>query len=307
MKHVHCLGVLVVDALSGPIPHYPVPGHTTQVNTETIRFMPGGGAANTASALRMMGIPVSIFSKVGDDPTGMFLLRELEARGVDTRGICVSNDDATPFTFVAMHPDGERTFIHTPGANRTFSTRDIDRTALFDTDYLFYSDLWVMPRLDGKPGAELLQEARARGVVTLLDECWGLGPRRESFEVMVPHADYLLPSYHDLLEIYPKNKPEEIVDILHDLGATKIILKMGKAGCLLSFDRRIETLASVATRVVDTTGAGDAFVAGFIAGLVHGCEDRESAVIGSRAAAACIQHVGGAVGIPSFQSLRQDK
>jgi len=294
-----------VDALSGPIPHYPIPGQCIQVNAETIRFLPGGGAANTASALCQMGIPARVFSKVGDDPNGRFLLSELAAQGVDTRRIRVSGNDSTPFTFVGIHPDGERTFIHTPGANRTFSAEEIDRETLFDTDYLLYDDLWVLPRLDGKPGAELLREARARGVVTLLDECWGLGPNRGSFEIMVPHVDCLLPSYHDLLHIYPQKTPEEIIAVLHNLGAQNIILKMGKAGCLLSCGTGIEAMPSVATEVVDTTGAGDAFVAGFIAGLVHGCDPRQSALIGSRAAAACIRHVGGAVGIPSFESLQQ--
>jgi sugar/nucleoside kinase (ribokinase family) len=305
MKRVHCLGVLVVDALSGPLRHYPIPGRITQVNTETIRFMSGGGAANTASALCQMGIPAAVFSKLGDDPNGVFLLRELEAHGVDTRGICVSKTDTTPFTFVGVHPDGERTFIHTPGANRTFSLADIDRQALLNADYLLYDDLWVMPRLDGKPGAGLLEEAQTQGIVTLLDECWGLGPSRESFETMVPHAEYVLPSYHDLSAIYPGKTPEEIIAILHQLGAKKVVLKMGKAGCLLSCGGAVQAIASVATRVLDTTGAGDSFVAGFIAGLVRGCTDRESAVIGSRTAAVCIQHVGGAVGIPSFETLRE--
>ena len=303
MKRVHCMGVLVVDALSGPIPHYPVPGTTTQVNTDTVTFMPGGGVANVSSALCNMGIPATVFSKIGDDPTGALLMQELSGRGVDTAGVRISKSDPTPFTFVGMHPDGERTFIHTPGANKTFSASDINRDELFDTDYLLYDDLWVMPRLDGEPGAELLREARSREVVTLLDECWGLGPVRETFELMVPHVDYLLPSYHDLQAIYPGKAPEEVTTVLHDLGAKVVVLKMGKNGCLLSRDGKRERFPSAATEIVDSTGAGDAFVAGFIGGLVHGCGHRRSTLIGSQAAAACIRHVGGSSGIPPFERL----
>jgi sugar/nucleoside kinase (ribokinase family) len=61
MAVVHCLGVLVVDALSGPLAQYPVPGVTTQVNTASIKFLPGGGAANTSSALGQLGISVAVF------------------------------------------------------------------------------------------------------------------------------------------------------------------------------------------------------------------------------------------------------
>src|SRR5215469_12817042 len=100
MATVHCLGVLVVDALSGPLPHYPVPEVTTQVNTRSIKFLPGGGAANTASALAQLGIPVGVFSKVGADPNGSFLRAELNRKGVDTSSIRESQDESTPFTFV---------------------------------------------------------------------------------------------------------------------------------------------------------------------------------------------------------------
>ena len=82
MADVHCLGVLVVDALSGPISEYPVPGVVAQVNTKSIKFLAGGGAANTGSALGQMGIPVAVFSKVGGDINGLFLRAELERNGV---------------------------------------------------------------------------------------------------------------------------------------------------------------------------------------------------------------------------------
>src|SRR5271166_206542 len=110
MATAHCIGVLVVDALSGPLPRYPVPGVTTQVNTRSIHFLAGGGAANTASALGQLGVPVAIFSKVGTDMNGRFLRAELERNGVDISHVRESAKDSTPFTFVGIHPGGDRSF-----------------------------------------------------------------------------------------------------------------------------------------------------------------------------------------------------
>jgi len=275
-----------MDALSGPLRGYPVPGEMTQVVTDSIRFAAGGGAGNTASALGQMGADVAVFSKVGKDPNGEFIIESLRKRGVRTENVCVSQTDSTPFTFVGVHPGGERTFIHTPGANRTFCLDDIDQARLLSADFLLYNDLWVLPLIDGRPGAELLARAREQGVVTLLDECWGLGPRRKVWEMMIAHADYVLPSFDDLSAIYPHCTPEGIVELLHASG-------------------RLTRLPARATEIVDTTGAGDCFDAGFIAGLTRGLSDVQAAEIGNLAAAACIRHVGGSVGIPRFCSLRK--
>ena len=303
---VSCLGVLVVDALSKPLSGYPIPGKRPQVVTDSIRFLPGGGSANTSLALAQMGIPVTVFSKIGADQNGQFILDELQRHGVETSCICTAEHETTPFTYVGIHPNGERTFLHTPGTNRTFTLEDIDCEAVLRGDFLLYQDLWVLPGVDGQPGAGLLAKARDRGLVTFLDECWGLGPNREAWETMLPHADYALPSLDDMKAIYSESEPETIVRLLHENGARKVVIKMGKDGALLSSDGTTSLIPAYATDVVDTTGAGDCFDAGFIAGLAHGLSDVKAAHSGSLAAAACLRHVGGAVGIPPFASLLED-
>ena len=300
---VHCLGAVVVDALSHPLDAYPVPGVRTQANTESLTMTSGGGAANSAAALAQLGIPAAVFSKVGDDPHGAFLLREIERHGVDTRGIRVSPDDTTPFTYVGIHPDGQRTFIHTPGANKTFSIRDLDLDRLLDCGYLLYQDLCVLPQLDAPSGADILAAARRRGVVTLLDECWGFGPDRALWERVAPHADFLLPSFDDMRILYPGASPDEIADRLLSLGGGTVVLKMGAEGCLLASAGTRRRVPACPVNVVDTTGAGDCFDAGFLAGLVHGMPPEQAAEIAAAAAAACIGHIGASTGIPPFETL----
>lgn len=303
MATVHCIGVLVVDALSGPLSQYPVPRLKTQVNTRSIKFQAGGGAANTGAALGQLGLSVAIFSKVGADITGRFLLQELEKSGVEVGQIRKSSKEATPFTFVGLHPGGERSFIHTPGCNLTFSTRDLDLNALYDCKFLLYQDMWVLPKLDRAAAGRILAGARRRGVVTLLDECYGLGPNREVFEAALPHCDVVLPSYDDMRLIYPHLDPKRLARTLRDRGAARVVLKLGKQGCLVANESGITHLPSLATVIRDTTGAGDCFDAGFIAGLANGLSDVDAARIGSLTAAACIRSVGGAVGIPKYKTL----
>ena len=305
MGRINCLGVLVVDALSGPLARYPAPRKETQVVTKSVRFAAGGGAANTGSALAKMGLDVGVFSKVGDDPNGAFLRNELTRAGVDTGGIRTVAGETTPFTFVGIHPDGDRTFIHTPGANLTFCAADIDMDALLAADMLLYQDCWVLPQLDGGPGAGILAEARRRGVKTALDECWGFGPRRDVLEIMLPHCDYFLPSVDDLRGIYPDWPPARLAAHFLSLGVGVVVLKTGAGGCLVA-QRTGQTLVPAQpVRVVDTTGAGDCWDAGFLAGITHGRDVVTAARIGHACAAFGIEHVGGSEGVPSYETVLQ--
>lgn len=261
---------------------------------------PGGGAANTPSALARMGLDIAAFSKIGNDPNGQFLLNELKQAGVDTSGICISAKDSTPFTFVGIHADGDRTFIHTPGANVTFCLEDLDLDRVLDCQYLLYQDVWVLPGFDGAPAAKLLAEARRRGVVTFVDEAYGYGPKREALEAMLPHCDYVMPSFDDLQHIYPNSTPEQLADRLIGLGAGAAVIKMGPKGCFVAHGTTRQYVSAYPANVVDTTGAGDCWDAGFIAALTSGKDPVAAAQIGCACAAFGIEAVGGATGVPHY-------
>jgi sugar/nucleoside kinase (ribokinase family) len=299
MATINCIGVAVMDALSGPLREYPSRRQRVQVVTDSVAFIPGGGAVNVASTLAQLGHEVALFTKVGDDANGREVVSALSAVGVDTSCVRVSAGDSTPFTFVGVHEDGERTFIHTPGANRTFGVGDIEKETLLDCNYLVYMDLWVQPMLDGDAGAQILREARGRGVVTLLDECWGLGPDRAVLEQMVSHADYVLPSLDEVGTLYPGLSKSAVADHLLGLGAGTVVLKMGTEGCFVRTADAAEQVPVVPAEAVDTTGAGDSFNAGFIAGLVRGLPPVDAAKLGVQVASRRIGVIGGSTPIPT--------
>ncbi len=305
MKRVHCVGIVVVDLLNGPIREYPVPRAVPMITAEWTRVMPGGGAANAPSALARMGVPVAAFSKVGDDLNGEFIRRELEKVGVDTSGFHISKTESTPFTFVAIHGDGDRTFIHTPGANMSFTIGDLDLDRVLAADFLLYHDLWVLPAFDGKPAAKLLAEAQKRGVTTFLDEGFGYGPKRDPLEEMLPYCDYFTPSYDDLRGIYPGAAPDELAAKLLARGARNVVLKLGREGCLVARGNERHRVPACSANVVDTTGAGDCWDAGLIAALAQGEDVLHAARVGNACAAFGIEAIGGSAGVPAYDAVRR--
>jgi sugar/nucleoside kinase (ribokinase family) len=206
---------------------------------------------------------------------------------------------------VGIHSDGDRTFIHTPGANVTFSLKDIDLDRALACEFLLYHDLWVLPGFDGAPAATLLGEARRRGVVTFLDEGFGYGPRREPLEAMLPHCDYFIPSLDDLQAIYPNSSAPDLAERLLALGAGAVVLKMGREGCFVAHGTTRKQVPAFPAKVVDTTGAGDCWDAGFIAALACGMDTVAAARMGCACAAFGIEAVGGATGVPSYDAVRQ--
>lgn len=292
MPTVHVLGVGVVDAISGPLKEYPQPKSHPQVTTNSVQFCPGGGAVNVAATLAHLGVDVGLFTKIGDDSNGRLITDTLSGYGVDVSGVVVSDAGATPFTFVGLHPDGERTFVHTPGTNLTFSPQDTDTDLLLECTYLLYPDLHALPALDAGGAADLMAEAQRRGVITLLDECWGMGPNRATFESVARFADHVIPSLDDLLAIYPGLSPSQIGTHILESGPSSVILTMGAEGCLVCTAGRQTRIPAKSVAVTDTTGAGDSFNAGFLLGLTMARDVVGAARLGVAVAAARVQVLG---------------
>jgi hypothetical protein len=248
-----------------------------------------------------MGMRPKLFSRLGDDFAGRFLLEELNRCGVDTANVKVVPGDSSAFTLVGIHLDGGHSFVHTSGANAHLALADLALDRLCACDILMYQDFGALPALDGLAGAFVLGEAKKAGVTTVLDE--DMWPGLDALAKVLPAVDYFLPGRETVERLLPGCDLGSSARRFQDMGAKTVVIKMSKEGCLCLENGTLSAFPSVADKVVDTTGAGDSFDAGFLAGLTIGLSTDQCIRLASHTAAAKIANVGGSGGIPRLSKL----
>lgn len=265
---VACLGILVADVVVHPVGELPPGGSLGLVGR--IELHGGGCALNVASALARLGLRASVFGKVGADALGGHLVHLLDARGVDTRHIV--RDPATPTSasVVLVDGDGERTFLHAPGANALLAEGELDLDALYDARWLHVGGAGLLERLDGEPLARILAGAQERGLTTSLDTAWDASGRWERVGPCIPHVDLACPSLAEARSVSGEEDVAAVASWLRAKGPEWVALTMGPEGCYASgpgFDGHVAAPRAVA---VDSTGAGDAFAAALIHARIAG-------------------------------------
>lgn len=185
-----------------------VPGKLRIVDAPAIST--GGAVSNTGLALHRLGIPVRLVGKIGDDDLGRIVLRVFERHSPAlTAGVVVSKKDQTSYTIILEPPGRDRMFLHCPGANDTFTARDVT-TAQLSGARLFHFGyppiMRCMYQQDGQELATLLRRVKKAGLTTSLDMAQP-DPNSEAgranwvsiLEKVLPHVDVFLPSIDEIL------------------------------------------------------------------------------------------------------------
>jgi sugar/nucleoside kinase (ribokinase family) len=291
MGEVVCLGILVADVLARPVDDVPW-GSLGLVDEVVLRG--GGCALNTASALVKLGVPASVVGKVGADPFGDFVLGLLDERGVGRAGVVRDPSVPTSATVGLVSAGGERTFLHTYGANAHVRADEVD---LAGASCLHVAGALVLEALDGEPMAGLLAEARRRGVLTSLDTVYDASGRWSRVEPSLPHLDVASPGIAEARAISGEDDPSAVAAWFRSRGVGTVALKMGAEGCYVSGDGYEGRVPAPRVAAVDGTGAGDAFDAGLLAGLLAGRPLEESARLGCAAGALATTAMGAFEGV----------
>ncbi|MFA5864178.1 MAG: carbohydrate kinase family protein [Phycisphaerae bacterium] len=314
MTDIVNVGIATVDAIGRTIDTVPAPKEL--VLFDKLAITTGGCAVNAAIDLGKMGIANSLIVKLGTDMLGDFVLEQAKGFGIDVSGVIREKATNTPFTFVMVDSTGERRFVHTMGTNATLQASDINIDFIALHKFCYIGGVMLMPALDGKPLAGVLKKIRARGVQTLLDTVYVQASQDRWREVIFPmlsELDYFVPSEPEAMAITGLTDPVEMAKFFQDNGGKNIVVKLGEKGV---YYRKANgdngfVKAYKVCRVEDTTGAGDSWDAGFLAGLSSGLDFSEACRLGNATATFCIQAPGASTGIPSLQTIlefqRQNK
>lgn len=302
MPEVVCLGILVADVVAKPVERMPGRGQLQPV--ERMELHLGGCAANTAVALAKLGIPTAVVGKVGQDGFGDYLEAGLRVQGLDTRGVVRESSANSSATMVMVHADGERSFLHYIGVNATLRERDIDFSLLSSARILSVGGCFLMPGFDGQPLAGVLRRVKQEtGVTVCLDTAWDASGRwMEILAPCLPYVDCFLPSLDEARLLSGREAPEEIASVFFGYGVGTVAIKMGEAGSYVQ-ERGQAGIYVPALRVpvVDALGAGDCFVAGFVAGLVQGWDLERAARLANATGACCVTALGATTGVRTLE------
>jgi sugar/nucleoside kinase (ribokinase family) len=278
---VIAMGVHVLDVHVRPVEGIPE-GNEGQIVDE-ILFSAAGTAGGTATVLRKLGARVQSFGAVGKDPLGDALVALLDEAGVDTTHLVRRGSAQTSASVLPIRPNGDRPAWHCVGANGVYTVADVDLDAVAAATHLH---LGGPEFLGGEAAAKVLGHARANEVVTSVDM---LAPGEPSMlewiEAALPHTDYFLPNDEQLLGLAGGSSLEDAARAILAKGAGCVAVTRGARGALVVTPDRTIPVPAFDVEVVDTTGCGDAFSAGFLRGLAAGRDLEGAGVLGSAAAA----------------------
>jgi len=266
---VVCAGMIIADLFVSPLRSLPRPGEL--VVSDGFLLDAGGCAVNTAVILSRLGVRTGLVGKVGDDDYGGWLQRSLARRRILVDGVSTTRRSATSQT-VILPVDGEdRRYIHVPGANAELAAADI-APALPGVRVLAIGGYLALPGLDPGEAAGLLAGARTRGTATLLDVVVPRGADNPSkaLRPVLPYVDCFLPNQDEARQVTGHDNPADQARALLDWGCASVIITCGADGAVYADPARAIQVRPHPVEVVDGSGAGDAFTAGIILGLVEG-------------------------------------
>jgi sugar/nucleoside kinase (ribokinase family) len=299
MKAV-CLGAHVLDVLVRPVDQ--VPEGQGGVLVEQIRMAPAGAAGGTAVTLAKLGAEVHSAGGVGEDLLGEVLVRMLEERGVRTGALVRRAEVQTSASVLPIRENGDRPALHVIGANGGYSEDEVPWELIESADTLHLGGPEFMPELAPK----ILEFCRRHGVTTsadLLADGWP-----ELLDMIAPalaHVDWFMPNDDQALKLTGADDVESAARALIERGVGGVAATCGAAGSVVVSAGETVRVPAFEVDVVDTSGCGDSYVAGFLRGLAEGDSVEESAQLGSACASLVAQGLGSDAGEFDLAAARE--
>jgi ribokinase len=261
----------------------------------------GGSAANTIVGLARLGLDTGYVGKVASDMEGKFLLDELREEGVDVNGITVTKMGRSGKVMGYIDQQGDRALYVDAGVNNKLEYNDINLDYVLGTRFLHLSSFVAEKPFDAQK--QLIN--KLSGVKVCFDP--GALYARKGFAELKPiiqRSYVVLPNKLEA-ELLTGQDYKEGAKTFLKLGAEIVAVKLGNRGCYVTDGKESHMIEAYLVEAVDTTGAGDAFNAGFIYGLVNGKDLFECGRLGNFVASRCVLTMGARTGLPRLEDLTE--
>jgi ribokinase len=261
----------------------------------------GGSAANTIVGLARLGCKVGFIGKVANDREGKMLIEDFQREGVDTNGIIRAKSGRSGVVMGFVDEKGERTLYVDTGVNDTIEFEEINMEYAFQTRFLHLTSfVGEKPFQTQKKLVETLPSA-----IKLSLDPGDLYARKglTALEPIIKRTFVLMPNQHELKLLTGVADYKKGVKILLEKGVKIVAVKLGGKGSYVSDGQESHCIDAFKVQIVDTTGAGDAFCAGFLYGLLKGKSLYECGRLGNFVASKCIMAMGARTGLPHVKDL----
>jgi ribokinase len=260
--------------------------------------MPGGSAANTIVGLAKLRLKTGFIGKVANDREGQLLLNDFRREGVNTDGIVVTKKGKSGVVQAYLDKKGERALYVHPSVNDSLTFEEINQ------EYAKKANLLHLTSVDKTPfraQKKLIEELSHVKVSLDPGEIYARKGLTE-LNPLIKRSYVVMPSEGELKMLTGKDW-EEGAKMLLKKGAVIVAVKLGDRGCYVTNGQETYLIEPFKVNVMDTTGAGDAFSAGFLYGLVKGKDLYQCGRLGNFVASRCITEVGARAGLPIFSDL----
>jgi sugar/nucleoside kinase (ribokinase family) len=260
------------------------------------RIVSGGSAANTIAGVASFGVAAAYIGKVKQDELGQAYVRELRSAGVAFDTALAAHGPGTGRCYVYVTPDGERTMNTFLGASSHLSPDDVDEARVRAARFVYLEGyMWDRPAAKEafRKAGRIAHAAGARVALTLSDAFCVDRFRGEFLDLMrTGIVDTVFANTDEALSLYQTTRLDEALDAFCADKVTAIVTRSEKGCVIVEGETRTEVPAHPIAKLLDTTGAGDLFAAGYLAGLARGAAPAHCATLASLAAAEVIQHIG---------------
>jgi ribokinase len=282
------VGSLNAD-LVAEVPRIPLVGETRQATA--LRRSAGGKGANQAVALARLGATVEMVGHVGDDDEGRALRSELVAAGAAAGHVTTVPREPTGLAIVLVDADGDNAIVVVPGANAAMGPASVEAAedAFAGCDLVLAQLETPLPAV-----ADTVRRGAAAGALVVLNAA----PALPLPDDVLGHVDVLVVNEHEAVEIAGETSVEAAAAALRRRGAGTVVVTLGAAGALLHGDERL-TAGGFDVQAVDTTGAGDCFVAALAVALAEKRTAADALRFANAAAALAVTRLGAQPAMPT--------